>query len=95
MRLALKVTLLLCALAAPAQPQVSQSLRPDQAAFRALFEELAETDTTLSSGSCTLAAERMAMRLKAAGFTDSQLALFALARTGAALWPPGFRVSTR
>ena len=42
-----------------------------------LFEELVETNTTLSSGSCTLAAERMAARLKAAGFTDSQLTLFA------------------
>ena len=79
MRVPLKTaaTVLLCALAGVAQPQVSQSLRPDQAAFRALFEELVETNTTLSSGSCTLAAERMAARLKAAGFADSQLTLFA------------------
>jgi acetylornithine deacetylase/succinyl-diaminopimelate desuccinylase-like protein len=68
--------LLLCALAGTAQPQVAQSLRPDQAAFRALFKELVETNTTLSSGSCTLAAERMAARLKAGGFADSQLTLF-------------------
>jgi acetylornithine deacetylase/succinyl-diaminopimelate desuccinylase-like protein len=52
-------------------------LRPDQAAFRALFQELVETNTTLSQGSCTLAAERMAARLKAAGLPDSQLTLFA------------------
>jgi acetylornithine deacetylase/succinyl-diaminopimelate desuccinylase-like protein len=52
--------------------------RPDQMAFRDLYRELVETDTTLSSGSCTLAAERMAARLKAAGFTDSQLTLFAV-----------------
>jgi acetylornithine deacetylase/succinyl-diaminopimelate desuccinylase-like protein len=52
-------------------------LRPDQSAFRAVFEELVETNTTLSEGSCTLAAERMAARLKAAGFADSQLTLFA------------------
>jgi acetylornithine deacetylase/succinyl-diaminopimelate desuccinylase-like protein len=52
-------------------------LRPDQARFRALFQELVETNTTLSEGSCTLAAERMAARLKAAGLTDSQLTLFA------------------
>jgi acetylornithine deacetylase/succinyl-diaminopimelate desuccinylase-like protein len=79
MRLPLKTaaTLLLCALTGAAQPQVPSPLRPDQAAFRALFEELVETNTTLSSGSCTLAAERMAARLKAAGFTDSQLTLFA------------------
>lgn len=52
-------------------------LRPDQTRFRALFQELVETNTTLSSGSCTLAAERMAARLRAAGFADSQLTLFA------------------
>jgi acetylornithine deacetylase/succinyl-diaminopimelate desuccinylase-like protein len=45
--------------------------------FRALYKELVETNTTLSSGSCTLAAQRMAARLKAAGFTDDQLTLFA------------------
>jgi acetylornithine deacetylase/succinyl-diaminopimelate desuccinylase-like protein len=70
-------TLLLCALATLAQAQVAQPLRPDQAAFREIFKELVETNTTLSSGSCTLAAERMAARLKRAGFTDSQLTLFA------------------
>ena len=69
-------TLLLCALASHAQPQVAQPLRPDQTAFREIFKELVETNTTLSSGSCTLAAERMAARLRAAGFTDRQLTLF-------------------
>ncbi|WP_200943625.1 MULTISPECIES: M20/M25/M40 family metallo-hydrolase [unclassified Brevundimonas] len=44
------------------------ALRPDQAAFRALYEELVETNTTLSQGSCTLASERMAARLLAAGY---------------------------
>ncbi len=42
--------------------------RPDQLVFRALYEELVETNTTLSVGSCTLAAERMAARLSAAGY---------------------------
>jgi acetylornithine deacetylase/succinyl-diaminopimelate desuccinylase-like protein len=41
--------------------------------FRALYKELVETNTTLSAGNCTLAAERMAARLKAAGFPDSDL----------------------
>jgi acetylornithine deacetylase/succinyl-diaminopimelate desuccinylase-like protein len=36
--------------------------------FRDLYKELVETNTTLSSGSCTLAAQRMADRLKAAGY---------------------------
>jgi acetylornithine deacetylase/succinyl-diaminopimelate desuccinylase-like protein len=69
--------LLLLAFARAASAQVAAPLRPDQAAFRELFKELVETNTTLSSGSCTLAAERMAARLKAAGFADSQLTLFA------------------
>ncbi|MBL0914463.1 MAG: M20/M25/M40 family metallo-hydrolase [Sphingopyxis sp.] len=63
-------------LAAPAIAQDAQP-RPDQRAFRDLYKELVETNTTLSSGSCTLAAERMAARMKAAGFTDDQLTLFA------------------
>src|SRR5882757_7187401 len=45
--------------------------------FRDLYKELVETNTTLSSGSCTLAAERMAARLKAAGFADADLHPFA------------------
>src|SRR5260221_7975566 len=45
--------------------------------FRELYKELIETNTTLSAGSCTLAAERMAARLKAAGFPDSDLHPFA------------------
>ncbi len=49
------------------------AIRADQAEFRALYKELVETNTTLSAGSCTLAAERMAARLKAAGMTDDQV----------------------
>jgi acetylornithine deacetylase/succinyl-diaminopimelate desuccinylase-like protein len=45
--------------------------------FRDLYKELVETNTSLSVGSCTLAAERMAARLKAAGFPDSDLHPFA------------------
>ncbi|WP_194954221.1 M20/M25/M40 family metallo-hydrolase [Sphingopyxis solisilvae] len=52
--------------------------RPDQLAFREIYKELVETNTTLSSGSCTLAAERMATRLRAAGIPESQLTLFAI-----------------
>ena len=54
----------------------AQEIRPDQAKFRELYKELVETNTTLSAGSCTLAAERMAARLKAAGFPDDQITLF-------------------
>jgi acetylornithine deacetylase/succinyl-diaminopimelate desuccinylase-like protein len=44
--------------------------------FRELYKELVETNTTLSAGNCTTAAERMAARLKAAGFPDSDLHVF-------------------
>src|SRR5262245_11975076 len=47
-----------------------------EAAFRSLYKELVETNTTFSAGDCTLAAERMAARLKAAGFPDSDITLF-------------------
>ena len=56
----------------------AQDLRPDQATFRAIYKELVETNTTLSVGSCTLAAQRMGARLKSAGFTDADLTYFAL-----------------
>lgn len=39
----------------------------DEARFRDLYRELVETNTTLSEGSCTAAAERMQARLIAAG----------------------------
>jgi acetylornithine deacetylase/succinyl-diaminopimelate desuccinylase-like protein len=54
-------------------------LRPDQVAFRALYKEMVETNTTLSSGSCTLLAERIAAHLREAGFTDQDITLFSVA----------------
>ena len=52
--------------------------RPGEAAFRSLYKQLVETNTTLSSGSCTLAAEQLATRLRAAGYTDAELTPFAI-----------------
>ena len=49
-----------------------------EAQFRALYQELIETNTSLSAGSCTLAAERMAAHLKAAGFADADLHPFSV-----------------
>src|SRR6195952_938921 len=60
-----------------AQDAPMPPLRPDQVAFRALYKELVETNTTLSAGSCTLAAARMAAHLKAAGYPDADLHPFA------------------
>jgi len=50
-----------------------------EAQFREVYKELVETNTTLSAGSCTRAADRMAARLKSAGFTDADLYPFAMA----------------
>lgn len=57
--------------------QAAQGTPPDRADLRALFKEMVETDTSITTGSCTLAAERVAARMKAAGFRDDQLTLFA------------------
>ena len=51
-------------------------LRPDQVAFRSLYKELVETNTTQSVGSCTKAAELIAGHLKSAGFEDKDITLF-------------------
>lgn len=66
------------AFGAAASPAAAAQLRPDQAEFRALYKELVETNTTLSAGSCTLAAERMAAHLRAAGIPESNLHLFSV-----------------
>lgn len=59
-----------------AAPAAGADLRPDQTKFREIFKELVETNTTHSTGDCTLAATRMAARLKAAGFADADLNIF-------------------
>jgi acetylornithine deacetylase/succinyl-diaminopimelate desuccinylase-like protein len=70
--LALAATMIACSVtAAPPKDTPAGEQR-----FRELYKELVETNTTLSAGNCTLAAERMAARLKAAGFPDSDLHLF-------------------
>ena len=68
--------LLLSSTAVPALAKPSP-LRPDQAEFRSLYKQLVETNTTLSAGSCTLAAERMASHLSMAGFPTGDLHPFA------------------
>ena len=64
--------------AAMAQSTAATALRPDQVSYLALYKELVETNTTLSAGSCTLAAERMAAHLKAAGYTDKDITPFSV-----------------
>jgi acetylornithine deacetylase/succinyl-diaminopimelate desuccinylase-like protein len=50
--------------------------REGEAQFRALYQELVETNTSLSVGDCTLAAQRMAAHLKAAGYADGEIEVF-------------------
>ncbi|WP_010218012.1 M20/M25/M40 family metallo-hydrolase [Sphingomonas sp. PAMC 26621] len=52
--------------------------RPDQKAFFEVYKELVETNTTLSSGSCTQAAAQIGARLKAAGYADADLTYFSV-----------------
>jgi acetylornithine deacetylase/succinyl-diaminopimelate desuccinylase-like protein len=75
MKCLLAVVAALAAFSAHAVPP--QDTPAGEQRFRELYKELVETNTTLSAGSCTLAAERMAARLKAAGFPDSDLHPFA------------------
>jgi acetylornithine deacetylase/succinyl-diaminopimelate desuccinylase-like protein len=56
----------------------SAARAPDQLAFRELYRELVETNTTLSSGNCTEAAAKMAERLRKAGLPEENIHLFAL-----------------
>ena len=71
--LAAAAVLVLCPAIAAAQ---TPPLRPDEATFRSIYKELVETDTTLSAGSCTAAAEKMAGRLRAAGYPAADIIPF-------------------
>jgi acetylornithine deacetylase/succinyl-diaminopimelate desuccinylase-like protein len=54
---------------------VAHAQSADELAFRDLYKELVETNTTRSSGSCTRAAKRMAARLRDAGFPKRDIYL--------------------
>jgi acetylornithine deacetylase/succinyl-diaminopimelate desuccinylase-like protein len=71
----LAVAVMMVAFSATAAPP--QDTPAGEQRFRELYKELVETNTSLSVGSCTVAAERMAARLKAAGFPDGDLHPFA------------------
>jgi acetylornithine deacetylase/succinyl-diaminopimelate desuccinylase-like protein len=72
-----RIVLGITALAVPVGAQ-AQALRPDQAAFRALYQEMVETDTSITTGSCTALADKVGMRLKAAGYPDAAITRFAV-----------------
>jgi acetylornithine deacetylase/succinyl-diaminopimelate desuccinylase-like protein len=78
MRTAGALSFAMAAQLAIAQEPPMGPLRPDQTTFFALYKELVETNTTLSAGSCTAAAERIATHLKAAGFEDKDVTQFSV-----------------
>jgi len=57
------------------QQALAQAPAPAQQELRAVYKELVEINTTDSAGSCTVAAQAMAKRLKASGFTDADMQL--------------------
>ena len=65
--------LALTLLSAAASARSAEAAPTGRAALREIFEELVETNTTLSAGSCTLAAERMAARLRTAGLPERDI----------------------
>ena len=79
---ALAAAALACVVAAPAAAQVPTGrmgpLRPDQQQFFALYKELVETDTSVTTGDCTRAAAQVAARLEAAGFPEDRITLFSV-----------------
>jgi acetylornithine deacetylase/succinyl-diaminopimelate desuccinylase-like protein len=50
--------------------------QPGEAAFRALYKEMAETDSSVATGSCTAVVDKLAARMKAAGFPEKDLHAF-------------------
>jgi acetylornithine deacetylase/succinyl-diaminopimelate desuccinylase-like protein len=67
------IALALGVLAVTGASAQQQHLRPDQAAFRGLYQELVNIDTSMATGSCTRAAQAMAARLTAAGYSDADM----------------------
>ncbi|WP_298400288.1 M20/M25/M40 family metallo-hydrolase [Sphingobium sp.] len=49
---------------------------PQDASFRAMLKEMVETDSSADSGSCTSVVEKIAARMKAAGYPEQNLHLF-------------------
>jgi len=60
-------------------PAHAQTLTPERAKFRALYQELVETDTSITTGSCTALADKVEVHLRAAGYGDADITRFAVA----------------
>ena len=76
-RIKLRLLVLAMAGCAATSSTLAAAPTPVQLQLRSIYQELVETNTTDSVGSCTAAAGKMARRLKAAGYRDSDLQLIA------------------
>ncbi len=65
-------------LAAGAAQAQDTALRPDQQAFRSLYKEMVETDTSITTGSCTALADKIEGHLREAGYGDADITRFAV-----------------
>ncbi|MCE2842181.1 MAG: M20/M25/M40 family metallo-hydrolase [Novosphingobium sp.] len=60
------------------QAQAQDTLPPDKAKFRALYKEMVETDTSITTGSCTALAGKLEAHMLANGFQQSELTRFSV-----------------
>ena len=73
------VALGLTALSASASAATALPIQgPRDAAFVDTFRELVETDSSITTGSCTLVADKVEARLRAAGYGDKEITRFAV-----------------
>ena len=73
-RLVLGLAAVMVALAwAPIASPQSPGTANGETAFRAMFKEMVETDTSFATGDCTALVNKIAARMKAAGFPAGQL----------------------
>jgi len=68
----------LCAAMLSTSALAQTPLRPDQQAFREIYREMVETDTSITTGSCTALADKIEGRLKAGGFPAEAITRFAV-----------------
>jgi acetylornithine deacetylase/succinyl-diaminopimelate desuccinylase-like protein len=73
----MRATLFALTMATALAPAQAQELSPDRQAFRAIYEELVEIDSSPSTGSCTRAAEAMLAHLRAAGYPEADARVIA------------------
>ncbi len=77
MRFRVRLVLLAAAAAGLASASLAQAPPPDETAFRSLYKQLVEINTTRSVGSCTRAAEAMRAHLLAAGIPAADVQILA------------------